>query len=88
MNDLKIFLSDKIDQAIGRYEPCDNLVQYYGAYYDEGCIKIVMELMDIGSLRDILEMIKTTQNKPPYLNEIILSNITYQVTFQNKCKTH
>jgi len=79
MNDLKIFLSDKIDQAIGKYEPCVNLVEYYGAFYDDGCIKIVMELMDIGSLRDIMDMIKTMKTSPPYIEEPILANFSYQI---------
>jgi serine/threonine protein kinase len=79
LNDLKIFLSEKIDLAIGKYEPCDNVVQYYGAFYEEGSIKIIMELMDIGSLRDVLDMVRQKKTKPPYIDEPYLASITYQI---------
>jgi len=42
MNDLKTFLSEE-------YE-CENLITFYGAYYEEGLIKIILEMMDLGSL--------------------------------------
>jgi len=56
-----------------------NLVQVYGAYYDEGSIKILLELMDAGSLRDILNMSKRLKKSAPYVDEPYLSNIAYQV---------
>jgi len=29
---------------------CEFIVTLYGAYFDEGYVKIILELMDIGSL--------------------------------------
>lgn len=49
LNDLKIFLSEE-------YE-CENLIEFYGAFYEEGLIKIILELMDLGSLRDLLNVL-------------------------------
>ena len=52
-------------------------MQVYGAYFEEGNIKILMELMDAGSLKDLLEMAKKIRNEPPYIPEPYLANITY-----------
>ena len=60
-------------------EMARHLVQLYGAYYDEGTIKLILELMDVGSLRDILNMVKKTKSGPPYIEEPYLANIAYQV---------
>lgn len=46
-NDLKILDSFK--------SPC--LVHYYGAFFNEGTVKVVMELMDFGSVRRLLDFI-------------------------------
>ena len=54
-------------------------MQVYGAYYDEGSIKIIMELMDAGSLRGIFNMSKKVKQSAPYVEEAYLANITYQV---------
>lgn len=81
MNDLKIYLSDVFSQ--GQKSPDEEmmryLVQLYGAYYDEGSVKIILELMDVGSLRDILNMVKQLKPGPPYIEEPYLANIAYQV---------
>lgn len=81
MNDLKVYLSDifskgttNVDEEMMRY-----LVQLYGAYFDEGSIKIILELMDVGSLRDILDMTRELKTGPPYIEEPFLANIAYQV---------
>ena len=81
MNDLKVYLSDifskgktNMDEEMMRY-----LVQLYGAYFDEGSVKIILELMDVGSLRDILNMVKQIKSGPPYIEEPYLANIAYQV---------
>ena len=34
---------------------CPNLVSFYGAFFKEGQISIGLELMDAGSLHDIIE---------------------------------
>jgi serine/threonine protein kinase len=80
MNDLKIFLQDRLEHVKGNSAELSNyLVQVYGAYYDEGSIKIIMELMDAGSLKDVLEMCKKVKQQPPYMEEPYLANIAYQV---------
>mmetsp|Transcript_7257 Transcript_7257/g.13439 ORF Transcript_7257/g.13439 Transcript_7257/m.13439 type:complete len:168 (+) Transcript_7257:212-715(+) len=33
------------------------LVRYYGAFFNEGTVKVVMELMDFGSLRRLMDFI-------------------------------
>jgi len=80
VNDLQIFLHDRLEQVKGNnIELSNNLVQVYGAYYDEGSIKILLELMDAGSLRDILNISKRLKNTAPYVEEPYLANIAYQI---------
>lgn len=80
VNDLQIFLHDRLEQVKGNnIEQSSNLVQVYGAYYDEGSIKILLELMDAGSLRDIVNMAKRASNTAPYVQEPYLANIAYQI---------
>jgi len=80
VNDLQIFLHDRLQQVQGNdIELSTNLVQVYGAYYDEGSIKILLELMDAGSLRDILNMSKRLKQSAPYIEEPYLANIAYQI---------
>lgn len=74
MNDLKLFLNKDFT--------CDNLIQCFGAFYDKELIKIVLELMDLGSLRDILKLLTKTKPQPPYVSENYLAKMTYQVTFR------
>jgi serine/threonine protein kinase len=69
MNDLKIFLSEE-------YE-CDHLISFYGAFYEEGLIKIILELMDLGSARDLINIFKSTHALP--FDEAFLSNFSRQV---------
>jgi serine/threonine protein kinase len=52
LNDLKLLTFDPKNPG----GICENLVQLYGAYFEEGNIKLILELMDVGSLRDILKM--------------------------------
>lgn len=37
---------------------CPFLVKFYGAMFDEGTVKIALELMDMGSLKDIVKLAK------------------------------
>lgn len=54
LNDLKMLaLNPSSSETI-----CENLVQLYGAYFEEGNIRLILELMDVGSFRDILQMRK------------------------------
>jgi len=34
------------------------LVNYYGAYFQEDCVRVVMELMNMGSIRDLINELK------------------------------
>jgi serine/threonine protein kinase len=54
-------------------------VKLYGAYFDEGTVKVVLELMDAGSLNDILKRIKLLKNEQPYIEEPVLAKITQQI---------
>lgn len=51
---------------------CDSLISLKGAFHDEGCVGIIIEYMDRGSLEFIL------QDLPP-LDETALAGITYQI---------
>jgi mitogen-activated protein kinase kinase 3 len=37
---------------------CPFLVQFYGAYYDEGSVKVVLEYMELGSIGSVLSLLK------------------------------
>ena len=37
---------------------CPFLVKFYGALFDEGAVKVALELMDMGSLKDIMKLAK------------------------------
>jgi len=50
MNDLLIFLKQGYESK--------NLIIFYGAFFHEGNIKLILELMDMGSLRDIFVLTK------------------------------
>lgn len=82
VNDLNIFLQDRLEHLKGNLTEFSNhLVQVFGAYYDEGSIRIVMELMDAGSLRGLLNMAKELNPAAPYIEEPYLANIAYQVAY-------
>jgi serine/threonine protein kinase len=51
------------------------LVRYYGAFFNEGTVKVVMELMDFGSVRRLLDLI----GGRPMLPEHVLFAITVPV---------
>ncbi len=73
MNDLKLYLNKEFS--------CDSLIQFFGAYYYQDTIKIVLELMDLGSLREILKLLTQIKLQPPIVEEIFLARITYQVFY-------
>ena len=59
---------------------CDNLVQFYGAYYDDGRVKLVLEYMDWGSLRSFMEAIKIYKaDLRPLMPEYVIGKSTYQL---------
>lgn len=52
---------------------CPYFVKYFGAYFEEGVVKIAMELMDVGSIRRI---VKAIEGRPePTVPEPILHYI-------------
>jgi len=52
-------------------------VKSYGAFFDEGQVKLVLELMDHGSLDDILKLLEG--RTAPLIPEPVLSKITQQI---------
>ena len=68
-NDLKVLSSNK----------CKNIITFYGAFFTEGNVKILLEYMNLGSLDKILKVIKTKKFKAPCIPESILSKITKQI---------
>ena len=70
-NDLKVLL--------GSSNQCENIISFYGAFFTEGNVKILLEFMNIGSLDKILRDIKKKKFSPPCIPESILSKITKQI---------
>ena len=68
-NDLKVLSSNK----------CKNIITFYGAFFTEGNVKILLEYMNLGSLDKILKVIKNKKIPPPCIPESILSKITKQI---------
>lgn len=73
INDLKSLTTmSKVDDQGLLYIPCDFLVNFYGGFLDEGTVKVVLEFMDKGSLRDAIK-------KSCMPDEQVLAMIAYQV---------
>ena len=68
-NDLKVLSSNK----------CKNIITFYGAFFTEGNVKILLEYMNLGSLDKILKQIKKKKFSPPCIPENILTKITKQI---------
>jgi len=79
MNDIRLLLQikNKSEQEYQSY--CPFIVKMYGAFYDEGSVKVVLELMDCGSLLDALNKMKVTKKVGPYFEEPVLAKITQQI---------
>lgn len=58
---------------------CPNLVRFYGAFFSEGNVKIILEYMNLGSLDVILNKIRAKKIDMPCMPEHILSKIAYQI---------
>lgn len=56
---------------------CPFLVKFYGAFFQEGNLKLVLEYMNLGSLDKIISKIKIYSQ--PCTPENILSKITQEV---------
>ena len=68
-NDLGVLSSNK----------CKNIIAFYGAFFTEGNVKILLEYMNLGSLDHMLKIIKKKKIPPPCIPENILSQITKQI---------
>jgi len=58
---------------------CTYLVRCYGAFFEKGSVKLVLEYMNIGSLDKLIK--KTKDNPAPCIPEQILSKITHQMLY-------
>jgi serine/threonine protein kinase len=74
-NDLRLLVDNE----------CPNLIRFYGAFFYEGNVKILLEYMNIGSLDRVIEMLKKKKKSTLYsrINFIIyhISNITRIIIF-------
>ena len=50
----------------------------YGAYFDQGAVKVILELMDAGSLDSIINLYKIAKIQPQ-IPEPILAKIAIQI---------
>jgi serine/threonine protein kinase len=58
------------------------LIRFYGAYYDEGIVNLVLEYMDCGSLNTILKILKQAASPMapiPLMPEYVISRIIAKV---------
>lgn len=68
-NDLNVLSENK----------CFFLVHFYGAFFEEGNVKILLEYMNLGSLDRIVEIIKKKKIPAPCVPENILAKMTQQI---------
>lgn len=79
MNDIKLLLQNKIKAEQENFN-CNFIVQLYGAFYEEGSVKVILELMDVGSLEDVIKFYRKKQvKKLPIIEEEVLAKISQQV---------
>lgn len=69
----------KNDLRVLRNHKCENIITFYGAYFTEGNVKVLLEYMNLGSLDRVLKGIKTKNLSAPCVPESILSKITSQI---------
>lgn len=63
---------------------CPFLVQFLGAMYEEGAVKVALEYMDMGSLKSLLKLATKKdgdkiQQKKPVIPEAVMSKIYQQL---------
>jgi serine/threonine protein kinase len=66
-NDLKVLSDNK----------CPFLVKFFGAFFEKGNVKLVLEFMNLGSLDGIIKRVKIFPR--PCIPEAIISKITQEV---------
>lgn len=67
----------KNDLKVLQDSNCPFLVKFYGAFFYDGTVKLVLEYMNIGSLDRIIDKVK--KFPPPCTPEPILSKITQEI---------
>ena len=67
-NDLKVLSENN----------CNYLVKFYGAFFEEGSVKLVLEYMNLGSLDKLISKIK--EQPQPCTPENVLRRMTKDVT--------
>jgi len=77
MNDLSALLKHKVSSE--ETMACPFLVKLYGAFYDEGSVKVILELMDCGSLCDLIKKAKKFRTEEPIIEEPILARLAQQI---------
>ena len=70
-------------RSLSKHE-CPFLIQFYGAMFDEGSVKVALELMDVGSLKDVVKLAKkdpswTEGSNKPCVPEPVASKIVQMV---------
>lgn len=58
---------------------CPFLVEFFGAYYEEGNVKIALELMDLGSLGGIVKLTNKQVKSIPKVPETVIASIAQQI---------
>ena len=63
---------------------CPFLVQFLGAMYEEGSVKVALEYMDMGSLKSLMKLALAKdshlmQLQKPIIPEAVMSKITQQI---------
>jgi serine/threonine protein kinase len=58
---------------------CPFLVHFYGGFFEEGAVKILLEYMNLGSLDRVIQMIKKKKYPQPCIPEPILAKMTQQI---------
>lgn len=79
---INAFEKDKREQIINDLQTffsgcsCPNMVDFYGCYYEQGRINQVIEFMDLGSLRSVINLVSSGKLRIP---ESVLANFAVQV---------
>ena len=77
MNDIRILLKNLIRDENSGYI-CKFIVNLYGAYFDQGSVKVILELMDVGSLETIINLYRQAK-VVPHISEPTLAKICLQI---------
>ena len=57
---------------------CPNLLRCYGAFFEEGSVRLVLEYMDCGSMETMLSVLnQVAPNMVPRVPEKVMSRILF-----------